>query len=68
MATPVKDKTMGRSLMGDELTMDEVIDGADFSPDELRDFLAADRVEVHADPRFKERLRERLWDKLKTRK
>ena len=34
----------------------------DFSLDELRDFLAADPFEPKADPEFKERLREKLWD------
>lgn len=33
----------------------------DFSPDELHEFLAADLVEVRADPEFKERLRGKLW-------
>jgi hypothetical protein len=35
---------------------------ADFSIDELREFLEADLVDVPVDPEFKERLRERLWD------
>jgi hypothetical protein len=35
--------------------------------DELREFLEADRVEVHADPGFKERLRRSLWDLVQTR-
>ena len=30
-------------------------------PEELRDFLAADGLDVHADPVFRERLRETLW-------
>ena len=33
----------------------------DIDPDELRDFLAADLLDVDADPGFKERLREKLW-------
>lgn len=33
----------------------------DFDPDELRDFLAADALDVGADPAFKERLRRELW-------
>jgi len=30
--------------------------------EELRDFLAADALDVRADPGFKERLRRELWD------
>lgn len=33
----------------------------DISPEELREFLAADLVEVPADPAFKEGLRRKLW-------
>jgi hypothetical protein len=33
----------------------------DFSPEELRDFLDSDLVDVEADPEFKERLRQKLW-------
>lgn len=33
----------------------------DFDPAELREFLAADLLEVQADPVFKERLRQKLW-------
>lgn len=35
---------------------------SEVSLDELREFLAADSLDVHADPKFKERLRRRLWD------
>ena len=42
-------------------------DLADFTMDELREFLEADLVEVHADPGFKERLRRSLWDLVQTR-
>ena len=42
-------------------------DLVDFTMDELREFLEADRVEVHADPGFKERLRRSLWDLVQTR-
>ena len=39
-----------------------VDDGSmDFTLDELREFLEADLLEVHADPDFKERLRRKLW-------
>ncbi|MEM7413791.1 MAG: hypothetical protein AAF430_26420 [Myxococcota bacterium] len=34
---------------------------ADVSIEELREFLEADLFESSADPKFKERLRERLW-------
>jgi hypothetical protein len=33
----------------------------DFTTDELREFLEADRHGVHANPEFKERLRRKLW-------
>ena len=39
----------------------------DFSPDELHEFLAADLVEVPADPEFKERLRKKLWTAVRER-
>lgn len=40
-------------------TMDDV--STDFTTDELREFLEADHLAVHADPAFKERLRRKLW-------
>jgi hypothetical protein len=33
----------------------------EFTPEELREFLEADRLGVRADPEFKERLRRKLW-------
>lgn len=39
----------------------------DFDPDELRDFLEADVLDVPADPAFKERLRRKLWDLVRER-
>jgi hypothetical protein len=39
----------------------------DFHPDELREFLEADLVDVPADPEFKERLRIKLWDLVRRR-
>ena len=39
----------------------------DFSPDELREFLAADLVEVEADPEFRESLRQKLWRFVRSR-
>ena len=68
MGTRVKDDGLERGLIADEATMDESIDSIEYSPEELREFLAADLAEVHADPRFKERLRVRLWDLLKSRR
>jgi hypothetical protein len=46
-----------------------VLDESDLeiSPDELREFLAADFLEVPADPEFKERLREKLWSMVRSR-
>lgn len=34
----------------------------DFSEEELREFLQGDLLDVPVDPRFKERLKRRLWD------
>lgn len=34
----------------------------DFTAEELREFLQADLLDVAVDPRFKERLRRRLWE------
>jgi hypothetical protein len=34
----------------------------DFTIEELREFLQADLLDVPVDPRFKERLRRRLWE------
>jgi hypothetical protein len=46
--------------LGDEADMD-------FDPAELREFLAADLLDVQADPVFKERLRQKLWRMVRTR-
>lgn len=43
----------------DEAVVDEK--ELEVSAEELRDFLAADLVEVQASPHFKERLRGKLW-------
>lgn len=45
--------------------MDDVL--ADFSVDELREFLEADLIDVPVDPEFKERLRRQLWDLVESR-
>jgi hypothetical protein len=36
--------------------------------DELREFLEGDRLEVRADPEFKERLRRELWEMVSARR
>jgi hypothetical protein len=67
----VKDTLLGRirrrrkaakSDSGSEWERRLLDEGAmDFSPEELREFLDSDRVDVEADPEFKERLRQKLW-------
>ena len=52
-------------LKRNEEVMDESM--MDFTMDELREFLEADLLDVHADPEFKERLRRRLWDMVQAR-
>ena len=42
-------------------------DPAEFDPDELREFLAADKMHVPVAPGFKERLRRKLWLAVKMR-
>ena len=39
----------------------------EFDPDELREFLAADLMDVPIDPAFKRRLRSKLWNIVKFR-
>ena len=39
----------------------------EFDPDELREFLAADMMDVPVAPGFKERLRRKLWQVVKLR-
>jgi hypothetical protein len=48
----------------DESAMEDVM--TEFTVDELREFLEADFVRVDADPEFKERLRRRLWEMVRT--
>lgn len=66
MATRAKDSARGK-MMGSEPRTHETMDGIEYSPEELREFLSADLVEVHADPQFKDQLRQRLWKLLKSR-
>ena len=43
-------------------------DGGDIASDEeLREFLEADDLDIEADPFFKESLRRKLWEIVKTR-
>ncbi len=48
----------------------EVIEeiAADFTTEELQEFLEADRNPVPADPEFKEELREKLWRMIEERR
>ena len=39
----------------------------DVTVEELREFVAADRLDVRANPRFKERLRRKLWEIVRLR-
>lgn len=49
--------------MGDDRGREIMDEGAmDFTMDELREFLEGDRLDVRANPEFKERLRRKLWD------
>jgi len=45
--------------------IDEI--GAEFTTEELREFLEGDLYPVEADPAFKEELREKLWDLVQSR-
>lgn len=45
----------------------EVADAAAFTNEELREFLEADLAGELADPEFKERLRQKLWEMLQRR-
>jgi hypothetical protein len=48
-----------REIMGEPVT--------DMELEELRDFLAADLLDVPVDPAFKESLRRRLWEMVRRR-
>jgi hypothetical protein len=52
---------------GDRWTLPGADDEADIDPAELREFLAADLLDVQADPVFKERLRQKLWRLVRVR-
>jgi hypothetical protein len=53
-----------------ELQEPPVIDdiSAEFTPEELQEFLDADLLPTRADPAFKERLRRKLWQQLERRR
>lgn len=55
----------GASDVSDGVVADEA--ALDCSLDDLREFLEADLVDVHADPEFKHSLRQRLWDLVQAR-
>lgn len=40
----------------------------EFTVEELREFLEGDRLDVRADPEFKERLRLLLWEMVRARR
>lgn len=46
---------------------DEVAESANFTNEELREFLEADTAGELADPEFKERLRAKLWEMVRRR-
>lgn len=50
-----------------DLTQQLLDANADFSLDELREFLEADFLPEDADPAFKERLRDELWAEFEAR-
>jgi hypothetical protein len=54
---------------GGKREQDEVAgqEPADFTSEELQEFLEADRLDVKADPAFKERLRQKLWEIVRER-
>jgi hypothetical protein len=45
----------------DRQVLSEEAEDMEIDPEELREFLAADLLEVKADPLFKENLRQKLW-------
>ena len=55
-----------RSIKREPEVIEEI--AAEFTTEELQEFLEADRHPVKADPVFKEQLRERLWKMLEERR
>ena len=59
----------GGEALGGKPGDDPMGDGpAEATLEELEEFLEADRAPVQADPHFKERLRERLWEIVRQRR
>jgi hypothetical protein len=58
-STRESDAERKRGIMGEPVTDTEL--------EELRDFLAADLLDVPVDPAFKEELRRRLWEMVRGR-
>ena len=57
---PLEDRSVEPDAERDKLVMEEgLLESMD---EELRDFLAADGLDLRADPAFKERLRRELWE------
>jgi hypothetical protein len=54
-------------ISGDHWRLPGAEDEDDIDPAELREFLAADLLDVEADPVFKERLRQKLWRLVRAR-
>jgi len=52
---------------GDHWKLPGAEDEEEIDPAELREFLAADLLDVEADPVFKERLRQKLWRLVRAR-
>ena len=59
---PRRRTTSKQTAERNQLMTDEAM--AEFTIEELREFLMADSLEVPVDPAFKERLRRKLWDLL----
>jgi hypothetical protein len=53
----------GRGMAANE---DDENEFSDVTLEELREFLEADVMEAQADPAFKERLRKKLWELVRT--
>ena len=64
-STSRKGRGARASEVREQVALDEGV--FDCSLDELREFLEADLIDVHADPEFKENLRRKLWDLVRVR-
>lgn len=63
--TPHEPPPADQGSQWEQLDLDMIVEGIDSA--DLRDFLAADLLKTKADPIFKERLREKLWNLVRTR-